>query len=88
VTYEGENRNTVRDKFYPGCQVRLEVNFVPWKMEGRQPRYGVTAYVNAVLSLNKGERRGGQRSGADRFGTYEHEGTVSEVNPMVDDVPF
>ncbi len=83
-TFEGENRATVRDKFYSGCLVRAEINFQPWKQPGREERFdrfGVTAYVNAVLSLNKGDRRGGQRSGADRFGGYEHEGTVSATDP-------
>lgn len=83
-TYEGDNRNTVRDKFYSGCQVRAELAFMPWKQQGKEERfdrYGVTAYVNAVLSLNKGERRGGFKSGADRFGGYEHEGSISNSDP-------
>ncbi len=94
VTYEGAMRETVRDKFYCGCQVIAEINFCAWKRDGseeRFDRYGVTAYVNAVLSLNTGERRGGQRSGAERFGAFKHEGVMSTVDPrpaISEDIPF
>lgn len=70
-------RQTVKDKFYAGCQVLCEFSLVWYPPNNGIP--GVTAYLNKVLSLNKGERRAGGRSGAETFSGYV--GKMSAVDP-------
>jgi Protein of unknown function (DUF2815) len=70
-------RQTVKDKFYMGCQVLCEIAFVWYPPGNGLP--GVTAYLNKVCSLNRGERRGGGKSGAETFGA--HVGHLSAVDP-------
>lgn len=86
--FRDEARLTVRDKFYPGCLVLAEFNLQPHKVGTNTP--GVTAYLNRVCSLNKGERRGGGRSGQETFGAYL--GHISAVDPTrgmaADDIPY
>ena len=81
VDFRDEGRLTVKDKFYPGCLVYAEYNFQAYKGVGQNPN-GVTAYLNKVCSLNKGERRGGGRSGAEVFGAYV--GKLSATDPTTD----
>lgn len=77
VDFKDEARLTVKDKFYAGCQVLVEVNFV-WYPENNGPPC-VTAYLNKVCSLNKGERRGGGKAAAETFSAYV--GKVSAIDP-------
>lgn len=77
VDFKDEARATVRDKFYAGCQVLAEFNFVWYPSNNGPP--GVTAYLNKVCSLNKGERRGGGQSSSDTFSAYV--GKVSAIDP-------
>lgn len=81
VDFRDEARDTVKDKFYPGCLVYAEYNFQAYKGVGQNPN-GVTAYLNKVCSLNKGERRGGGKSGADVFGAYV--GKLSAEDPTTE----
>lgn len=77
VDFRDDARLTAKDKFYPGCQVLAEYNVASHKVGTNKP--GVTLYLNKVCSLNKGERRGGGRSGAETFGAYV--GKMSAVDP-------
>jgi len=77
VDFRGELRATVKDKFYAGCMVFCEFSLVWYPPGNGLP--GVTAYLNKVCSLNKGERRGGARSGAEVFGAYI--GKLSATDP-------
>ena len=72
-----EMRATVKDKFYAGCEVLCEYAFVWYPPNNGIP--GVTAYINKVLSLNKGERRGGGKSSTDTFSAYL--GKYSAIDP-------
>lgn len=56
-----------KSAFYRGVRVLAEFNFVPQLVD---ERYYITAYLNSVGSLNKGERRGGGRSGNETFAGY------------------
>lgn len=77
VDFRDDARLTVKDKFYSGCQVLAEYNFQAYQVGKNLP--GVTAYLNKVCSLNKGERRGGGRSGSEVFSGYV--GKISAVDP-------
>jgi len=77
-------------KFYNGCYVVPQVNFVAYdgqEEDGRGNPDGVTAYLDAVLWVKDGPRIGGS-SGADVFKTYA--GTVSGEDPTTgdDDIAF
>lgn len=72
-----EPREAHKDKFYMGCEVLCELAFVWYGAGNGLP--GVTAYLNDVASLNRGERRGGGRSAQDKFGA--HVGHLSNVDP-------
>lgn len=58
-------------KFYSGVEVLAEVNLVPYDAVEDDGKPGVTAYLQAVLSLNKGDKlTGGGRSAAETFKGY------------------
>lgn len=66
-----------KQKFYNGCYVVPQVNFVPYEgqeEDGVGNPDGVTAYLDAVLFVKDGPRIGGA-SGAEVFKAYA--GTVS-----------
>lgn len=78
-------------KFYFGVQSMVEVNFVPYDAVREGDKDGITAYVQQVCSINKGERLAGGRSAAETFKGYS--GTVSNEDPtggsaMDDEIPF
>ena len=79
VEYKTEEaRAASKAKFYNGAEVLMQVNLQPYEMDGR---YGVTAYLNMVLTTGKGEKRGGTaRAAADVFKGYA--GTISHEDPM------
>jgi len=84
VDFRDEARLTVKDKFYPGCLVYAEFNFQTHKVGTNTP--GVTAYLNKVCSLNKGERRGGGKSGSETFGAYV--GKLSAIDPTDENIAY
>lgn len=71
-------RLTVKDKFYAGVECLAEFNFQWFNASNRAPP-GVTCYLNRVLSLNRGERRAGGKTGQETFGAYI--GHLSAISP-------
>lgn len=88
---EGPARAAAKSKFYFGCQVLAAINFQPYDGVGNNPD-GVTAYLNVVVSLNKGQRLSGGASAAETFKGYV--GAASMEDPTGgeqigdDDIPF
>lgn len=75
--------------FYFGVHVLAQFNLAWHKVGNNVP--GVNAYLNMVLTLNKGEKLTGGASAADTFAGYV--GTLSAENPlgaagMDDEIPF
>lgn len=66
---EGPARLAAKGKFFFGCEVLAQVNFVPYDGVGANPD-GVTCYLNMVVSLNKGTRLSGGASAAETFRGY------------------
>lgn len=78
----GEERALAGAYFYGGCEVFAQFNFVPYEVGNNTP--GVTAYLQVVASMNRGERNskldaGATRSGSAVFG--KHLGQMSAVDP-------
>lgn len=78
-------------KFYSGTLVLAQVNLVAYDGVGETGKDGVTAYLNMVLTLNKGERiGGGAPSAAEVFKGYI--GHATEEDPTAgnldDEIPF
>lgn len=78
-------------KFYPGVQVAVEIELVPYEAVRDGENDGVSARLYKVLSLNKGDRLGGSvRTGAEVF--KEYAGMVSDEDPtggdLDDEIPF
>lgn len=76
--------------FYSGVQALAQFNFVAYDGVGNNPD-GVTAYLNMVVSLNKGKKlTSGGASAAEVFKGYI--GTVSDEDPtgvdLDDEIPF
>lgn len=71
-------KNNARDKyFYDGVLCSAVFNFVPYEQDGK---IGVTAYLNRVLSLGKGDKlKVGGTSGAEVFSQYR--GRPSSFDP-------
>lgn len=80
-----------KSKFYFGTFALAQFNFVAYDGVGQNPD-GVTAYLNMVLSLNRGEKlTSGGPSAAEVFAGYA--GNLSGEDPtggadMNDDIPF
>lgn len=80
-----------KNKFYFGVFALAQFNFVAYDGVGQNPD-GVTAYLNMVLSLNRGEKlTSGGPSAAEVFAGYA--GSLSGEDPttglgMDDDIPF
>ena len=90
--YDEETVARVKNKFYPGVMILAEWNFAPYEGVGNNPD-GVTAYLNMVVTTNKGERLGTARSAADVFKGYV--GQVTDEDPTGgfgyendDEIPF
>lgn len=91
VDFEGDAIKANAKYFYSGVEVLAEVNFQAY--DGVQPNGadGVTAYLNLVVSTNKGAKlTGGGRSASEVFSGYL--GTISNVDPtggeLDDEIPF
>lgn len=78
--------------FYSGVEVLVEVNFQAYDGVGETGADGVTAYLNKVLSTNKGKKlASGGASAAETFSGYL--GSISNVDPTAgadldDEIPF
>jgi hypothetical protein len=75
-------------QFYFGVEVLAQVKLQAYRGVGQNPD-GVCAYLNMVLSLNRGPKIGGgaKASAADVFKGYA--GSVTQENPLADDeIPF
>lgn len=75
VEFTEANRGLAKSKFYNGCYIVAQLNFVPY--EGDEDD-GVTAYLDAVLWVKDGPKIGGV-SAAEAFKGYV--GTVSGEDP-------
>jgi len=82
--YEGDRRPLAKPFFYDGVSVLVEVNLEAYDGVGANPD-GVTAYLNMVCSLNKGERIGSAgRPAAEVFKGYA--GNLSTEDPTQSDL--
>lgn len=79
------------NKFYFGVHVLAQFNFVPYDAVGEDGKDGVTAYLQKVLSLNKGEKlSSGGQSAAETFKGYVGQTTTEDptAGNLDDDIPF
>ncbi len=87
-------KTAAKNKFYPGVEVLAQLNLVSYDPVGRDGKGGVTAYLNMVLSTNKGVRIAGGQTASEAFKGYA--GSVSAEDPtapgmgidMSDHIPF
>lgn len=89
VDLEGAARAASKAKFYFGVEVLIQVNFVAYDAVGDGGKDGVTAYLNMVLSTNKGKKLAGGASAAETFKGYV--GTTTTEDPtggLDDEIPF
>lgn len=90
VELDGDNKALIKKTFYTGLLVLAELNLQGYDGVGSNPD-GVTAYLNKVLSLGKGEKliKGGANS-AEVFKDYI--GGLSDEDPtgadLDDEIPF
>ena len=85
---EGASLSAHKGKFYFGCEVVPQINLVPYDgVDGG--RDGVTAYLNQVLSFNKGKRLSGARDAAQTFAAFAGKATAEDPTDGLDDeIPF
>lgn len=92
VDLEGDTLNAHKGKFYFGVHALAQFNFVSYDAIKDGDPDGITAYLNMVLSLNKGERLSGGASAAEVFKGYVGHSTTedpTEVQGELDDeIPF
>jgi len=91
VDYEGPARIAAKPKFYNGVEVLAQVNLVAYDAVGEDGKPGVTAYLNMVLTTNKGAKLSGGASAAEVFKGYA--GSVTTEDPTDDasdddEIPF
>lgn len=91
VDLEGAAREANKGKFYAGVEVLAQFNFVAYDGVGANPD-GVTAYLNMILSTNKGKKIATGSSAAEVFKGYAGHATTEDPtagNELVDDeIPF
>lgn len=90
VDLEGDAIKANGRKFYSGVQALAQFNLVAYDGVGNNPD-GVTAYLNMVLSINKGTKLAGGASASEVFKGYI--GTASDEDPtgldgLDDEIPF
>ncbi len=91
IDLDGPARAAAKQKFFFGCEILAQVNFVAYDGVGANPD-GITCYLNMVVSLNKGTRLSGGASAAETFRGYV--GHTSAEDPTGgeqiadDDIPF
>lgn len=87
IDLDGPARDLHKSKFYSGVECLAEFNFVAYDGVGANPD-GVTAYLNLILSLNKGERIGGGASAAEVFKGYAGNTVDEDPTGGDDEIPF
>lgn len=90
VELEGPAREANKSKFYPGVEVLAQFNFVAYDGVGANPD-GVTAYLNMVLSTNKGKKIATGASAAEVFKGYAGHATTEDPtggDQLDDEIPF
>ena len=88
---EGDARVAAKGKFYHGVEVLAQVNLVAYDGVGEDGKDGVTAYLNMVLSTNKGDKLSGGASAAEVFSGYAGVSTTedpTEGSDLDDEIPF
>lgn len=93
VEFEGDAAKAAKQYFYSGVEVLAQINFQAYDGVGETGADGVTAYLQQVLSTNKGKKlAGGGPSAAEVFSGYL--GSISNVDPTAgvsdldDEIPF
>lgn len=90
VDLEGPAREANKGRFYPGVEVLAQFNFVAYDGVGANPD-GVTAYLNMVLSTNKGKKIATGASAAETFKGYAGHSTTEDPtggDALDDEIPF
>jgi hypothetical protein len=90
VEIDGNDKGQIKKLFYSGTDCLAQFNFQAYDGVGSNPD-GVTAYLNMVLSLNRGARLTGGASAAEVFKDYI--GSASSEDPtgglgLDDEIPF
>lgn len=86
---EGAALTANKGKFYFGAEVLFEVNLSAYDAVGSNGTDGVTAYLQQVLTTNKGKRLSGGTDPAETFASYA--GKLSSEDPtkgLEDTIPF
>lgn len=92
VEYDSDSVKNAKSYFYSGVEILAEVNFQAYDGVSETGADGVTAYLNKVLSTNKGKKlASGGASAAETFSGYL--GSISNVDPTAgadlgDEIPF
>jgi hypothetical protein len=89
---DGELKPVIKKAFYTGVEVLAELNLQAYDGVGSNPD-GVTAYLNKVLSLGRGERlvKGGANSAEvfkDYIGGLSDEDPSGGLEDLDDEIPF
>lgn len=91
VDYEGDRRPQAKPFFYQGVQVLAQINLQAYDGVGNNPD-GVTAYLNMVCSLKRGDRIGNVgRPAAEVFKGYSGKMTAEDPTQgksLADEIPF
>lgn len=88
VDVDGDDKARVKKLFYNGCTVLGEVSFNAYDGVGTNPD-GVNAYLNVVISLNKGARLSGGSSAAEAFKGYIGSDSAEDPTGGLDEeIPF
>lgn len=90
VDLDEQGQERFKSQFYPGVLVYVSFNFVWHDEVGGNPA-GVNAYLQTVLTTNKGERLAGGKTASEVFSGYV--GNVSAEDPTTgntvdDEIPF
>lgn len=91
VDYEDDaSKARAKPKFYFGTDCFIQVNLVAYDAVQAGSKDGVTAYLNQVVTLNRGKKLAGGASAAETF--REYVGSVSDYDPTggagTDDISF
>lgn len=87
IDLEGPAVLAAKSKFYFGVLALAQFNFVAYEGVGQNPD-GVTAYLNIVVSTNRGDKLTSSAQASEVFKGYM--GSVSAEDPTAgdDDIPF
>ncbi len=92
VDLEGDAIAANARQFYNGVDVLAQVTFQAYDAVGEDGKPGVNAFIDLVVSLNKGKKLSGGASAAEVFKDYA--GTISQEDPTAgaaaldDEIPF